>query len=200
LAGIEKANASKTFTNCTAACVMIALELAGICWQPQAGQVLDGFAAAIETALASRNRMADFCAGAAAVDVIGRGPALGGAAMGALCLREMTRIRACAHTGGGFRHGPILDVDSSHLAIILAFDQTRELAVRLARDCVARGGKVILVADRPVQPEQRLLPVCFGAFPEPWSALASVLVPQALSLALIERSGTAYVRLTTTTQ
>ena len=76
--------------------------------------------------------------------------------MGSLCIREMTGHRAAAHSGGGFRHGPILDVDGSHVAIIFALGRRPSLGVEFAHDCHARGGKVILVGteDRQNQEQQ----------------------------------------------
>ena len=121
--------------------------------------------------------------------------------MGALCVREMTKTRAVAHSGGAFRHGPSLDVDSTHLAIVLALGRAAELQGRLARECVARGGKVILVTDhREEVASDQLLSVHIEPVPEPWDALTSVLPSQALTLALMERLGSSYVRVQTTTE
>ena len=126
---------------------------------------------------------------------------MAGAIMGALCVREMSAWRASAHSGGAFRHGPFLDVDSTHLAMILALGRTAELGRRLAKDCLARGGKVILVVDRGLAEEsERLLAVQIDEVPDGWESLTSVLVPQALALALIERLGSKYVRSQTTIQ
>jgi glucosamine--fructose-6-phosphate aminotransferase (isomerizing) len=121
--------------------------------------------------------------------VIGRGPAHGGAIMGALCIREMTGQRAAPHSGGGFRHGPLLDVNDSHVAIILALGRTASLGVSLAQDCLARGGRVILVETEERQRSERLLPIKTASVPEPWEGLTSTIVPQALTLAIAERTG-----------
>jgi glucosamine--fructose-6-phosphate aminotransferase (isomerizing) len=113
----------------------------------------------------------------------------------------MTKIRAVAHSGGAFRHGPSLDVDATHVAVILALGRAAELQTRLARECVARGGKVILVTDhREEVASDQLLSVHVEPVPEPWDALTSVLPAQALTLALIERLGSSYVRVQTTTE
>jgi glucosamine--fructose-6-phosphate aminotransferase (isomerizing) len=109
--------------------------------------------------------------------------------MSALCIREMTGHRAAAHTGAGFRHGPNLDVDSSHLAIIFALGRVAELGVKLAQECNKRGGKVVLVSDLDRESAERLFPVRVDSVPEPWEGITSVLVPQALTLAMVERTG-----------
>jgi glucosamine--fructose-6-phosphate aminotransferase (isomerizing) len=173
LAGDEEANATKTYTNSTA----------------------------LERVFNRRGEIEAFCRGMATLEVVARGPAMAGAIMGALCVREMSTWRASAHSGGAFRHGPFLDVDSTHLALVLALGRTAELGRCLAKDCLARGGKVILVADRGLAEEsERLLPVQIDEVPDGWESLTSVLVPQALSLALIERLGSKYVRSQTTIQ
>ena len=68
--------------------------------------------------------------------------------MSALCIREMSGTRAAAHTGAGFKHGPNLDVDATHVAIIFALGHTAELGVKLAQECNRRGGKVVLISDK----------------------------------------------------
>jgi glucosamine--fructose-6-phosphate aminotransferase (isomerizing) len=101
----------------------------------------------------------------------------------------MTGHRAAAHSGGGFRHGPLLDVDGSHVAIISALGRTAELGIDLANDCRARGGRVILVGTDERQASDRLLPVTIGAVAEPWEGITSLIVPQALTLAMAEEFG-----------
>jgi glutamine---fructose-6-phosphate transaminase (isomerizing) len=85
---------------------------------------------------------------------------------------------------------PLLDVNDSHAGIILTLGRAAELGVKLAHDCNARGGKVILVATEDHAQSEKLLPVKISTVPEPWEALTSVLVPQALTLGMIERFGT----------
>jgi glutamine---fructose-6-phosphate transaminase (isomerizing) len=130
-----------------------------------------------------------FCRGAANTEIIGRGAAYGGAIMSALCIREMSGHRAAAHNGAGFKHGPNLDVDASHVAIILALGRAAELGVKLAQECNRRGGKVVLVSSEERSGTEKLFPVRIGAVPEPWEGITSLLVPQALTLAMVERTG-----------
>jgi glutamine---fructose-6-phosphate transaminase (isomerizing) len=200
LAGSERANATKTYINSTAACTILASELAEYPWHADTGKVVDGFSRSLESVFAQREQLADFCREATSIEVIGRGPAVPGAMMGALSIREMSNVRAASHSGAGFRHGPLLDVDQTHVAIILAIGRTAELGVRLADDCLARGGRVILVHSQPVDPKSGLLGIQVAEVAEPWESLTSVLPAQALTLALIESHGTRYVRLATTTE
>jgi glucosamine--fructose-6-phosphate aminotransferase (isomerizing) len=189
LAGPEYGNATKTYTNATAACIVLASHILGRAWQEDVQEVLHSFSASLDMAFSRRTEMEEFCRGAANIEIIGRGPAYGAAIMAALCIREMTGQRAAPHSGGGFRHGPLLDVSESHVAIILALGGTAALGVSLAEDCLARGGRVILVEFENRPQSERLLPIRIEPAPEPWEGITSVLVPQALTLAIAERFG-----------
>jgi len=189
LAGPEYGNATKTYTNATAACIVLASHILDHRWQEEAAQIVESYSHSLDVIFDQRGKMEEFSRGAANIEIIGRGPAYGAAIMSALCIREMTGQRAAPHSGGGFRHGPLLDVSESHVAVILALGRTAALGISLAKDCVARGGKVILVESEDRQSSERLLPIRINAVPEPWEGITSVLVPQALTLAIAERFG-----------
>ena len=189
LAGPEYGNATKTYTNATAACIVMASHILGRSWHEEVPRILESYSRSLDAMFQQRGKLEEFCRGAANIEIIGRGPAYGGAIMGALCIREMTGQRAAPHSGGGFRHGPLLDVNESHVAIILALGRTAALGVSLAKDCLARGGKVMLVASEKHPPAERLLSIRIDPVPEPWEGITSVLAPQALTLAIAERFG-----------
>ena len=147
LAGPEYGNATKTYTNATAAAIIVASEIVGRPWKQEAERAAEVFSAHLDPIFAMRGDLEMFCRGAANIEVIGRGAAYGGAFMSALCIREMSGTRAAAHTGAGFKHGPNLDVDATHVAIIFALGRTAELGVKLAQECNRRGGKVVLVSS-----------------------------------------------------
>ena len=189
LAGPEYGNATKTYTNATAAAIVAASEMLGREWRADAQRALDVFGVALDRVFALKSELEEFCRGAANIEMIGRGPAYGSAFMGALCMREMTGKRVAAHTGAGFRHGPLLDVSETHVAVILAVGRAAELGVKLAKDCNERGGKVILVSAEEHPASARLLPVKIEAAAEPWEAVTSILAPQALTLGMIEKHG-----------
>ena len=189
LAGPEYGNATKTYTNATAACIVLASHMLGRAWREDAERAGAAYAAGLDKVFGLRGELERFCRGAKNIEVIGRGPAYGGAIMGSLCIREMTGHRAAAHSGGGFRHGPLLDVDESHVAIISALGRAAELGIDLANDCHARGGRVILVGTKERQASERFLPITIGAVAEPWEGITSVIVPQALTLAMAEQFG-----------
>jgi glucosamine--fructose-6-phosphate aminotransferase (isomerizing) len=189
LAGPEYGNATKTYTNATAAAIIAASEILGLPWEKDAEAAAEVFSASLERIFGQRGGIEKFCRGAANTEVIGRGAAYGGAMMSALCIREMTGQRAAAHTGAGFRHGPNLDVDASHLAIIFAMGRVAELGVKLAHECNKRGGKVVLVSREDREPAELLFPIRIDEVPEPWEGITSLLAPQALTLAMVERTG-----------
>jgi glutamine---fructose-6-phosphate transaminase (isomerizing) len=189
LAGPEYGNATKTYTNATAAAIILASEIAGRPWRDDAARAATSFAAALDPLFARRDELEQFCHGAANIEIIGRGAGHGAAIMSALCIREMSGQRAAPHTGAGFKHGPILDVDGSHVAVIFALGHTAGLGVKLAQECNRRGGKVILVATEELAATDKLLPVTLPVVAEPWEALTSILVAQALTLGIVERNG-----------
>ena len=189
LAGPEYGNATKTYTNATAAAIIASSEILSLPWQKDAESAAEIFSTNLDRIFSFRSGLEEFCRGAANTEIIGRGAGYGGAIMSALCIREMTGHRAAAHTGAGFRHGPNLDVDASHLAIIFALGRVAELGVKLAQECNKRGGKVVLVSNQDREPAERLLPVRVDSVPEPWEGITSILVAQALSLAMVERTG-----------
>jgi len=189
LAGPEYGNATKTYTNATAASIIAASEILGVRWQKDAEAAAEIFSANLDRIFSIRANLEKFSSGAANTEIVGRGAAYGGAIMSALCIREMTGHRAAAHTGAGFRHGPNLDVDASHLAIIFALGHVAELGVKLAKECNKRGGKVILISEQDREPTEMLFPVRVDAVAEPWEGITSLLVPQALTLAMVEKNG-----------
>jgi glucosamine--fructose-6-phosphate aminotransferase (isomerizing) len=189
LAGPEYGNATKTYTNATAACIIAAAEIAGLPWEEDAAIAAETFSSNLGRIFSLRNELESFCRGAANTEIIGRGAAYGGAIMSALCIREMSGYRAAPHTGAGFKHGPNLDVDGSHVAIIFALGHVAELGVKLAQECNRRGGKVVLVSESDRERTEKLFPVRVDAVPEPWEGITSLLAPQALTLAMVERNG-----------
>lgn len=189
LAGPEYGNATKTYTNATAAAIILASEMLSRSWQEKADKVADIFEANLDPIFAMREELTAFCQGAANTEIIGRGSAYGSAIMSALCIREMSGHRAAAHTGAGFRHGPNLDVDETHVAIIFALGRVAELGVKLAEECNRRGGRVVLVSNKEHKATDKLFPVRIDEVSEPWEAITSILVPQALTLGMVEKTG-----------
>lgn len=189
LAGPEYGNATKTYTNSTAAGIILAAEMLGRAWQEDANRAAAVVAGSIEPIFRMRSSLEEFCRGAANLEIIGRGGAFGAAWMGALTIREMSGFRAAPHTGAGFKHGPNLDTDATHVAMIFAVGRAAALGVKLAAECNRKGGRVILVSNEEHERTETLLPVRIDAVPEPWESITTLLVPQALALAWIERNG-----------
>jgi glucosamine--fructose-6-phosphate aminotransferase (isomerizing) len=48
---------------------------------------------------------------------------------------------------------------------------------------------VVLVSSEERDATEKLFPVTIAAVPEPWEGITSLLVPQALTLAMVERMG-----------
>jgi glucosamine--fructose-6-phosphate aminotransferase (isomerizing) len=189
LAGPEYGNATKTYTNSTAVGIILASEILGRKWKPDATHAAKVVEESIDRIFTIRNEMEEFCRGAMNLEVIGRGAAYGAAVMGALTIREMSGFRAAPHTGAGFKHGPNLDTDSSHVAMIFAVGRAANLGVKLAAECNRKGGRVVLVSNEEHERTDKLFPVRLDSVAEPWEGITTLLVPQALTLAWIERNG-----------
>ena len=188
-AGPEYGNATKTYTNSAAATIILASEILDRPWQEGARRVADVCDFSIARLFDARGDLEEFCRGASNIEIVGRGAAYGAAIMSALTIREMSGFRAAAHTGAGFKHGPNLDVDETHVAMIFAVGRAAELGHKLAGECIRRGGKVVLVSDREGASTERTLAVRLEAVPEPWECVTTIQVAQALTLAMIERNG-----------
>jgi glucosamine--fructose-6-phosphate aminotransferase (isomerizing) len=189
LAGPEYGNATKTYTNSTAVAIILASEMLGRPWEDDAKRAAEVYSAALDPIFRQRGELEAFCREAANIEVVGRGSAYGAAIMSALCIREMSGHRAAAHTGAGFKHGPNLDVDGSHLAIIFALGRVASLGIKLAEECNRRGGKVVLISNSEHPRTEKLFPVRLDTVPEPWESITALLVPQALTLGMVERTG-----------
>ncbi|HEY2470001.1 MAG TPA: SIS domain-containing protein [Terracidiphilus sp.] len=189
LAGPEYGNATKTYTNTAAASIVLASEMLKLPWHEDAERAVEVYAGSLDRIFAGRRALEEFCRGATNIEIVGRGAAYGGAVMSALCIREMSGFRATAHSGAGFKHGPNLDVDGTHVAIIFAIGRAASLGFKLSDECIRRGGKVVLVSAEDRVPAERLFPVHVDAVPEPWEGISTLLVPQALTLAMAERNG-----------
>lgn len=189
LAGPEYGNATVTYTNSAAASIILAAEIVGQNWQADADHALAVMENSINRIVQMRSSLEEFCRGAANLEVIGRGAAFGAAWMGALTIREMSGFRAAPHTGAGFKHGPNLDTDATHVAMIFAVGRAAALGVKLAAECNSKGGRVVLVSNEDHERTEKLLPVRIDPVAEPWEGIITLVVPQALTLAWIERNG-----------
>ena len=74
-------------------------------------------------------------------------------------------------------------------AIIFALGRAADLGIKLAQECNRRGGKVVLVSSDEHDATEKLFPVKISGVPGPWQGITSLLVPQALTLAMVERTG-----------
>jgi glucosamine--fructose-6-phosphate aminotransferase (isomerizing) len=75
LAGPEYGNATKTYTNSTAAAIILASEILGLPWKQDAEQMTQNFACDLDRIFAQRADLASFCRGAANLEIVGRGAA-----------------------------------------------------------------------------------------------------------------------------
>jgi len=190
LAGPEYGNATKTYTNATAASIILASEIAGLPWKQDADQAAEVFAAHLDPSSQGAVNWSYSAEALPILKFVGRGAGYGGAFMGALCIREMSGNRAAPHTGAGFKHGPNLDIDGSHVAIILALGRAAHLGVKLAQECKpSRRQSRACVERRACRHRKILFPVKDRCGCGTVEGITSQLVTQALTLAMVERTG-----------
>jgi glucosamine--fructose-6-phosphate aminotransferase (isomerizing) len=149
-AGLEDANACKTFTATQRLTLLVAEELAG---RPQIDdhRPADGLVAAVD-ALATADCLVE--APLAALDgcgyvaILAHGPALSTARYGALLAKEMLALPGEAVTVSEFRHGPVELVARRIGSIVVAGPGPgRDIALELAASIAERGGPVWLIAS-----------------------------------------------------
>src|ERR1700722_11011107 len=75
LAGPEYGNATKTYTNATAAAIILASEIAGRPWTHDAEHAAEVFSTHLDPIFAMRGDLEMFCRGAANIEVVGPGAA-----------------------------------------------------------------------------------------------------------------------------
>jgi glucosamine--fructose-6-phosphate aminotransferase (isomerizing) len=125
---------------------------------------------------------------ARALYVVGRGPALAAAKVGALTIKETSAMPAEALTGGAFRHGPIeLLTEQVGVVVLAPPGRTQHLARGLADEITALNPRCWLIGD----PDS--LPGNDGpgapAIPEIFAALTHAIPLQLLAAELAVRRG-----------
>lgn len=185
-AGPEAAISTKTYVNTLGLLYLMAQSLHGDAALRQAiahvRQVADRMAA-LEVDHAAR-RAAAFLLPAEALQFVARGPAIVAARQAALTFMEGAKLTATALTAGGFRHGPLELAREGHRAVFfIPQGRTLEITLGLARECVEKGSRVLIVtdADLPGLDSRRTFVLSLPAVGEPlFPVLAAT--PQALLL------------------
>lgn len=134
--------------------------------------------------LARAAELAAVIGGAVTVDVVGCGPALGSAEVGALLFREVARFPATAMSTRQYLHGPM---ESAGASAHILFGDTRE--IELARTLARADHPVILVTARSIAEEPRLHVVNLPALRPSPRAVLEAIVMQVLTGAVAERNG-----------
>lgn len=122
--------------------------------------------------------------GAAWADVVGGGPSVGSAEVGALLLREVTRVPATAMSTRQYLHGAM---ESAGGGVHVLFGTEREAAV--AGTLCTAGHRSILVTDQPVALRELLHVVRVPAVPPAQRALLEAVIMQTLVEALATARG-----------
>lgn len=195
LAGSEAAIASKTYLAAMAALLLVVAEGTPALFDPAD---LDRAADAVAKLAADESigrRVAEHLAGARALVIVGRGPALGVAAYGALTIKEAAAIPAEGMSGGAFRHGPVeLTENEVGIVVLAPHGRTTDLLVGIARETAERGAPTWLIADADHPPtgdtpDALLVSPILPSLPEEVAPLALAVPLQLAAVALARQVG-----------
>ena len=155
------------------------------------GVVDPGWVSLARAADAVQNQVADGAAtlvgifdGAAWADVVGGGPSVGSAEVGALLLREVLRVPATAMSTRQYLHGAM---ESAGGGVHVLFGAEREAAV--ADELSAAGHRSILVTDRPVGSRDLVQVIRVPGVPPTQRVVLEAVVMQTLVEALATARG-----------
>jgi len=111
---------------------------------------------------------------------LGRGTGYPIALEGALKLKEISYIHAEAYAAGELKHGPIALIDDSVPVIVICpSDGLYDKTASNVQEVAARGGRVILISDRPGLERLAVRPFAVIELPEvdPWVAPLLYAIP-----------------------
>ena len=195
LAGSEGAISTKTYTASLAALIALGDVRSS---EPIGSEELDravDAAGRLATDESVGRAAADHLGDARALIVLGRGPAVGVAAYGALAIKEAAAMPAEAMSGGAFRHGPIELVGGDLGVIVLApAGRTTDLLVGIATQTAELGTPTWLITDAGhastmAAPANLLVSPLLPDVAEDVAPLALAVPLQLMAAALADRVG-----------
>ncbi len=136
------------------------------------------------------DRMIEFLGDVHSICLLGRGPSMASVMTGALILKEVAKVHAEGLNSGQFRHGPLELASPGFVAIVFAPEgRTKALNLRLARDIVQFGGKVILIGEAEDMPKNGVLTLSLPVQTELCAPLSEIVPIQLLSRRLAIEKG-----------
>lgn len=143
-AGKEEMTSTKTFVTSWMAMLLLCQALSGE--QMDLSKATSNALSALKTDLGD---IVDFLGDSPSLEMVARGPQTCAAAQSALMWMEAAHVPACAMNGGNFRHGPLEMVKPGMAVFIFthSLSPTYSQSLRLARDVLGFGGKVVLLTD-----------------------------------------------------
>jgi glucosamine--fructose-6-phosphate aminotransferase (isomerizing) len=155
-AGHETAISTKTYVNTMALLYLMARSLEGDRALREAIDELHRLAEqmpSLEVGEEMREAAA-FLLPMQAIQFVARGPSMVAARQAALTFMEGAKLPATALTAGAFRHGPFELAREGHRALFFVPQgRTAEITLGLARECAARGSRVVVLTDLDLSQE-----------------------------------------------
>lgn len=187
-AGKEEMTSTKTFITSWQAMLSLCSAIA-----PGPDYDWEALAACVEKGLETDvSRAVSFIGDSPVLQMVARGPAMCAAFQSALMWMEAAHIPAGAMCGGNFRHGPLEMVRPGMTVFIFTHSSspTWPQGIRLAKDVLAFGGKVLLLADTtPDITDERFMSLPVPCPCEELSPITTVVPVQLLVNAWAEKHG-----------
>ncbi|TCL59795.1 glucosamine--fructose-6-phosphate aminotransferase (isomerizing) [Hydrogenispora ethanolica] len=140
---------------------------------------------------ALQTRLADFLKMPSYLLLLGRGFSYSTIFAGGLFVKEVAKFPSISLDSAEFRHGPLEMVDSDFHAVIFAPQgPTYGLHDKLARDIIAKGGKVVFITNREFGPaSERLLVIKLEPCEELLMPIVDIVPVQLIANYLAEAKG-----------
>ena len=199
MAGEQSTVSTKTYMTSVAVLMYLAAAIAGE--SPRAVtqaliRAIEAQERILERAEAIAEPTAEFFDQPPYVALMSRGADLASAYQGSLTLKEVVRLGAEAISAAQFRHGPIEIVNPLHRYVIFARQglpgqqkRTAKFLIRLAQDIRSHDGRVLLLADLPLDAAANMRLVRVEPMPLFLGTLVDTLHIQLLAHDLALRAG-----------
>ncbi len=150
-AGKEESTSTKTYTSMMLALFILGWYLSGH-WNVQKVKEVKKLVTSIKEFLeqyeSNISELLDFLGEIDFIQFIGRGPSFATAQQSELMFKEAVRLPASATLGGEFRHGPMEMIKEGFKCVVFAAGETHQQSIRLAKDIVKYGGRVVIISNR----------------------------------------------------
>ena len=162
-AGTEYTTSTKTYVSIQLIAYIIGWALSGQWGQDKINAInnmIESFQSSLEYYQNKIDDILDFMGDLSSLHLIARGASYSTAMQSSLMLKETLKLATTGYLGGEFRHGPMEIVGDGFKSIIFAPEgKTYEQSIKMAKDISGYGGKVLLITNSDIHPEDNTIMV-----------------------------------------